>query len=334
MLESKTVMVKWNGFSKKWYENKGYIWTKPGDLFECKVEDLPPSSNVFVEYSCDYCGTVKPIKYNLYNKKLKDSINKKDACINCASKKVRETMIDKYGVEWNTQLNEVKQAVGDKLKIDEDIVNKDFGNKGYIKLTSYIDIFTDIKYICIKHKDKGIQTTNYNNLKHANHTCRYCISENLSGENSYLWKGGITDLNNYLRSKVKQWQFDTLKQYNYTCSVTNIKDRKNVIVHHTYPFYKIVEEVLEKLNLDIRESISFYTDKELSDMSSLCLTLHYKYGYGEVIIDKIHLLYHKFYKNENNNILTFEEFKNRYYNYEFDDLLDDKYKYINIINID
>lgn len=40
-LISKTVMVRWHSINKKWYESKGYIYTKYKDEFEVKVEDLP-----------------------------------------------------------------------------------------------------------------------------------------------------------------------------------------------------------------------------------------------------------------------------------------------------
>ena len=31
MLVSKTVMVRWNGYTKRWYEEKGYVYTKIND---------------------------------------------------------------------------------------------------------------------------------------------------------------------------------------------------------------------------------------------------------------------------------------------------------------
>ena len=71
-LVTKTVKVKWNSKIKKYYEALGYIFTKMGDEFEVRIEDLPKSSHVKVECFCDNCG--KPLirsckNYNRYIKK-------------------------------------------------------------------------------------------------------------------------------------------------------------------------------------------------------------------------------------------------------------------------
>lgn len=58
MLLSETVKVKWNATNKKWYESKGYIYTKMGDEFEVKVEDLTRWSKVLVKVKCDGCGKI------------------------------------------------------------------------------------------------------------------------------------------------------------------------------------------------------------------------------------------------------------------------------------
>jgi hypothetical protein len=345
MLKSEFVDVLLNPTNISYYENLGYeiprrrrntrvsktkLTVPRGTKILVDIKDLPLHSNAYVQYECDYCFKEKTIKYNTYNNQKEKSINKKDACPTCASKKVKETMQDKYGVDWNTQLPEVKDVISDKLKISEDNVNQDFENRGYIKLSKYKNVFNEIQYICLKHKDKGIQSTIYNNLKNAEHTCKYCIAENMSGENSSHWKGGITQLNNYLRSKIKPWQIDSYNNENFTCFITNIRDTKNIIVHHIKPFVEIVKEVLNTLNLDVRENISLYSEEELSNMSNLCLELHYKYGMGRLLISDLHMLFHNIYSRFNNTEEQLNEFKQRYIDFEFDNLLEDKYKYRNV----
>ena len=54
-LISKTVKIKWSPRTKKHYEELGYIYTKIGDEFEVKVEDLTKGSNEKVECFCDNC---------------------------------------------------------------------------------------------------------------------------------------------------------------------------------------------------------------------------------------------------------------------------------------
>lgn len=76
MLISKTVPMRWNSVNKKWYESKGYIYTKMGDEFEVKVEDLTEGSNVKVNVKCDceYCKNpfLKPVTWYNYKKCVKE----------------------------------------------------------------------------------------------------------------------------------------------------------------------------------------------------------------------------------------------------------------------
>ena len=66
-LITKTVMVKWNGKTKRHYEDLGYLYTRIGDEFEVKIEDLTKGSNVKVKCKCDGCGKDLFWSYNDYN---------------------------------------------------------------------------------------------------------------------------------------------------------------------------------------------------------------------------------------------------------------------------
>ena len=63
-LITKTVIIKWNAKNKQYFESKNYIYTKIGDEFEVKVEDLSISnrnkvslisSNLGELFSCMMC---------------------------------------------------------------------------------------------------------------------------------------------------------------------------------------------------------------------------------------------------------------------------------------
>lgn len=87
MLLSKTTKVKWHGRNKKWYELKGYQFTKLGDEFEVKVEDLTHGGKSLVEVKCDCenCKNpyLKPIQWYVYLQCVKE--DGKYFCNKCAT---------------------------------------------------------------------------------------------------------------------------------------------------------------------------------------------------------------------------------------------------------
>ena len=55
MVITEKLLVEWNGSQKSYYEEKGYRFTKFGDKFEVRFEDIPHSSDKFIDVQCDYC---------------------------------------------------------------------------------------------------------------------------------------------------------------------------------------------------------------------------------------------------------------------------------------
>lgn len=82
MLLENTVIMKWNSKNKKYYESKGYIFTKCKDEFEVKIKDLSHSSDVKIKCKCDNCGKISNITWVDYNKIVKD--NNKTYCHKCS----------------------------------------------------------------------------------------------------------------------------------------------------------------------------------------------------------------------------------------------------------
>lgn len=50
------VLIKWNGKTRKHYEEKGYKFTKRGDIFKVKIEDVSSGSGVEINIKCPICG--------------------------------------------------------------------------------------------------------------------------------------------------------------------------------------------------------------------------------------------------------------------------------------
>ena len=98
-LITKTIKIKWSPSNKKHYESLGYIYTKMGDEFEVRVEDLTKGSQAKIECSCDNCKKLLIWEYRDYSKKVKE--NGKTYCNKCA--------IKLYGGE-NTRITRLKNG--------------------------------------------------------------------------------------------------------------------------------------------------------------------------------------------------------------------------------
>ena len=127
------------------------------------------------------------------------------------------------------------------------------------------------------------------------------------GENSPKWKGGITPLSKYLRGVVSEWKDDTRRMYGSKCDITGYETN---LVHHLYPLSFIIEETLDALKIDIRDSISCYNREELDRIKEKCLEVHYKYGLGVCLIEELHKEFHSIYGYGDNTPEQYYEFKN------------------------
>lgn len=99
-LITKQVNVKWTGKIKSHYVNKGYIFTKMGDLFVVKVEDLTNGSEIEVDVECNNCGKrIKHVKWQNYKRYVRE--DGKYYCNDCAFKL--------YGIE-KMKLSKLKNS--------------------------------------------------------------------------------------------------------------------------------------------------------------------------------------------------------------------------------
>jgi len=141
----------------------------------------------------------------------------------------------------------------------------------------------------------------------------------LVGKDNPNWRGGVTALYFELRSEIKEWQLESMKNCNYKCVISG-KEFDNI--HHLYPFKNIVNEVFETLNLEQLPKVLDYSEVEFDNIN---------YGLGVCLSKPIHKLFHDTYGYTNNTPEQFYEFKSRYNNFEFNELLEDKYKYISVL---
>lgn len=85
MLLTKTVKIKWHPSNKKYYELKGYKFTKWKDEFEVKVEDLSNGAKTHVDVMCDECKEILIyLKWQTYKRYVHE--DGKYYCNKCAKK--------------------------------------------------------------------------------------------------------------------------------------------------------------------------------------------------------------------------------------------------------
>lgn len=96
LVKDQIIYMKWHYMNKEYYENKGYKFTKYGDEFFVKAEDLSIGSQSVVKVQCDYCGKVQEKRFSTYLRQHHDKFG--DCCKDCSSLKIADIMTEQYGV--------------------------------------------------------------------------------------------------------------------------------------------------------------------------------------------------------------------------------------------
>jgi hypothetical protein len=243
-------------------------------------EYVNEDSKLLIEFEC---GHREWMRYVLFR------IKTNNLCLAC-SKKLK-------GEEFRTPSNEIIKSIEDAGFIFCNFVGEYEGNT------------TKVEYFCT-----NCDTITTRNIAAflKNKTCFRCrhleTINKQRGENSIWWKGGVSRISLYLRRIIGDWYVESLKKTNFLCEVTGEHAK---VVHHLYPFYKIVDETIAELGFDKRKTVGDYSTEELETISKLFLEKHYSYGLGVPMTKKCHNLFHLYYTTMNNTPAQFTEFKQR-----------------------
>lgn len=159
LIPNQLIEVSWHSQSRKHYVDKGYTFTKIGDKFIVKAEDLTKSSTAKIKVKCDYCSKEFSMiwyhyQYDILNK------HKLCACYNCRHKK-RYT-------------NDISQRQ-EKLYLDALNICKLKGYRLITRKEKIIRNTSQIKYFCPVHGIHEMRIANLINGK----GCPDCNSEKL-----------------------------------------------------------------------------------------------------------------------------------------------------------
>lgn len=224
MLLSNTAKVKWNSRIKKYYVEKGYIYTKIGDEFEVDVHDLTDGSNVEVDVKCDYCG--KTYKKHWYNYLIenKQSTIHKDCCMDCRKHKTEESCQKKYNVSNVLKIDSIKEKVK-KTNLEKYGCDNPFGNE---------DIKQKIRETNLEKYGTSSPTQNKEIIEKIKKTCqeKYGVDffvETLVqiGAESPRWKGGVEHSRvERATYEYNQWRRAVYQRDNYTCQCCGTRSCK------------------------------------------------------------------------------------------------------------
>ena len=120
LIQGQYVKMRWHPKNKYYYMERGYEFTKMGDEFDVKVEDLPSESHVYVKVQCDFCGEIIDVKYQNYTHRGLKSNGY--ACTRCKYKKIHNVMQEVYGVDTPSQIDgfyeKAKATCQEKYRVD------------------------------------------------------------------------------------------------------------------------------------------------------------------------------------------------------------------------
>src|SRR6185312_892969 len=264
-----------------------------GHLIELKLSHFKARKN-----KCATC--FKEDAYNEHISKFESLAIDSEYKIRSYTDKYRATVQcnkghDEYSVKTGNFINgtRCKKCSSEKLSLDrkhsyEYIKNyiEVESNSGYEMLgKDYINNRTHFQIMC----DKGhIYETLFNNFIRG-YRCMTCHNLSTRGENSHLWKGGVTELPKTLRRSTHEWKRRSIEATGGRCDVTG--EIGELEVHHIYPFHKIVRDVLECLDLPYKDNIISYTDRE-RDAISYEIEERHSNMLGAPLLKDAHTLFH------------------------------------------
>lgn len=125
-------------------------------------------------------------------------------------------------------------------------------------------------------------------------------------------------LSEYIRKRNGKWKFESAKNSGFKCYLSNKKFND---IHHIYGFNLILDETLDVLDIEAKDSFDNYIQNELDIIASKFIEIQDQYPLGICLSKEIHKLFHSIYGYGNNTPEQWYHFEVDYKNGEYKDLL-------------
>lgn len=128
MILTSEVEIKLGPSNYRYYNNLGYTQNK---IITVKIEHLLPTCRVMVLVECDFCKREVSTTYKNYNYNYNSfDMFKFSCCAKCTFEKTKINNLNKYGVEYINQRNDIKEktfnnSIKNQKKYDIDILTED-----------------------------------------------------------------------------------------------------------------------------------------------------------------------------------------------------------------
>jgi len=238
---------------------------------------LSEYSRCEVIVKCDFCGKEYSNKFSYLSRSYKRCISKKDACVDCVENKIKESFLEKYGMENPLKSQEIvnKRKQTCLEKYGEDNPSKvDFIKEKIVRvqLEKYGSLYNQTEEYKIRCEKTCMERYGVKS--------KSCLeSSKRKGDKSPSWKGNLPNRDKRSLNEYREWRFSVFKRDAFLCQRCFIK--RDVEAHH----------------------IKNWKDNEL---------LRHEISNGITLCKQCHAQFHSHFGKKNTNNLQLEIFIEQY----------------------
>lgn len=173
--------------------------------------------------------------------------------------------------------------------------------------------------------ERNFVFNNYNNL--SDKEIGILLNRSTTAINNYRFRNGLikiyeqssyNDLSEYIRRNNAEWKNLSMKNCNYKCVITGNRFDE---IHHIHGLNLILNDVLQSLNIEIKENMDQYSDIELKNILYNFRILQAKHPLGVCLSKEIHKRFHLEYGYGNNTQEQCDDFLSNYNDGVYNDKL-------------